>query len=70
VLAESGVKLDALVFSGADRLERAFAEALDPRPELLVATRGSAGGSYETAGAGGGVAAAPAGTDRGCLRLR
>jgi ribokinase len=48
VLAESGVKLDALVFSDRDELESAFARALEPRPALLVATRGAEGGSYET----------------------
>ena len=49
VLAESGVKLDALVFSDRDELESSFARALEPRPTLLVATRGADGGRYETA---------------------
>jgi ribokinase len=49
VLAESGVPLDALVYSDRDELESAFARALDPRPALLVATRGDEGGRYETA---------------------
>jgi ribokinase len=49
VLAESGVALDALVYSDRDELESAFARALDPRPALLVATRGADGGRYETA---------------------
>jgi ribokinase len=48
-LAEAGVKLDALVFSDADELERGFARELRPRPDLLVATHGGAGGHYETA---------------------
>jgi ribokinase len=47
-LAEAGVKLDALVFSDADELERGFASELRPRPDLLVATHGGAGGRYET----------------------
>lgn len=49
VLHEAGVRLDALVFSDFDELERGFARALEPRPALLVATRGSEGGRYETA---------------------
>jgi ribokinase len=49
VLAETGVGLDALVFSDRDELESAFARALEPRPRLLVATRGAGGGRYETA---------------------
>ena len=48
VLGEAGIGLDALVFSDRDELELAFARALEPRPALLVATRGSEGGSYET----------------------
>jgi ribokinase len=47
-LAEAGVKLDALVFSDADELERGFASELRPRPDLLVATHGGGGGRYET----------------------
>ncbi len=49
VLAASGVALDALVYSDRDELESAFALALQPRPALLVATRGAEGGRYETA---------------------
>jgi ribokinase len=49
VLAEEGVRLDALVYSDRDELETAFARALDPPPTLLVATRGAEGGRYETA---------------------
>jgi ribokinase len=49
VLAESGIALDALVYSDRDELESALALALEPRPALLVATRGADGGRYETA---------------------
>ena len=60
VLAETGVALDALVYSDGDELESAFAQALQPRPALLVATRGSDGGRFETAGGETGTwAAAP-----------
>jgi ribokinase len=48
VLAKSGVGLDALVYSDRDELETAFALALEPRPALLIATRGADGGRYET----------------------
>lgn len=48
VLAESGIELDALVYSDRDELESTVARALDPRPRLLVATRGPDGGRYET----------------------
>jgi ribokinase len=48
VLADSGLALDALVYSDRDELESAFAMALNPRPALLVATRGADGGRYET----------------------
>jgi ribokinase len=60
VLHEEGVRLDALVYSDRDELEIAFAQALDPPPTLLVATRGDEGGRYETAqGQTGSWAAAP-----------
>lgn len=49
VLAKSGIELDVLVYSDRDELESAFALALEPRPALLVATRGAEGGRYETA---------------------
>ncbi len=63
VLSDGGVKLDALVFSDADDLERGFARTLDPRPGLLVATSGAGGGRYEAAGGASGrwPAAAPPG---------
>lgn len=47
VLAQVGVRLDALVYSDQDELETRFARSLDPRPSLLVATRGAEGGRYE-----------------------
>jgi ribokinase len=49
VLHEEGVRLDALVFSDRDELEVDFARAIEPSPSVLVATRGSDGGRYETA---------------------
>ena len=49
VLAQEGVRLDALVYSDLDELETSFARSLDPRPSLLVATRGAEGGRYEMA---------------------
>jgi ribokinase len=48
VLTEAGIGLNALVYSDEDELESAFARALEPRPALLVATRGSHGGRFET----------------------
>jgi ribokinase len=48
VLADSAVRLDALVYSERDEHESAFAGALEPRPGVLVATGGSDGGRYET----------------------
>jgi len=48
-LADSGVRLDALVYSDRDELESSIARALEPRPGVLVATRGPDGGRYETA---------------------
>jgi ribokinase len=49
VLGEAGVELDALVFSEDDELERAAADRLEPRPGVLVGTRGAQGGRYVTA---------------------
>src|SRR5204862_6901783 len=48
VLAASSIELDGLVYSDRDELESAFARALQPRPRVLVATRGADGGRYET----------------------
>jgi ribokinase len=60
VLMETGVALDALVYSDEDELESSFARGLEPRPALLVATRGFKGGRFETAdGKSGRWAAAP-----------
>ena len=50
ILADSAVELDALVYSDRDELESALARALEPRPRLLVASRGADGGRYEAAG--------------------
>ena len=50
VLADSAIELDALVYSDRDELESALARALEPRPRLLVASRGADGGRYEAAG--------------------
>lgn len=59
VLAGADIELDALVYSDKDELESAFARALEPRPRVLVATRGSDGGRYETEDGEGTWAAAP-----------
>jgi ribokinase len=47
-LAEAGVVLDALVYSERDEFELSMARAMEPRPALLIATRGAEGGRYET----------------------
>jgi ribokinase len=49
VLAESSVRLDALVYSENDEFEATLARALEPRPGILVATRGAEGGTWEDA---------------------
>lgn len=49
-LAAEGVLLDALVGSGRDPDERYTPGSLEPPPRLAVATAGSAGGTYVTAG--------------------
>jgi ribokinase len=48
-LVESGMAVDVLVYSDRDEYESSIALALDPRPGILVATRGADGGRYETA---------------------
>jgi ribokinase len=40
--------LDALVYSHRDEFESSIARDLEPRPALLIATRGVDGGRYET----------------------
>jgi ribokinase len=47
-LVQAGVQLDALVRSGTDAGER-YPGGLEPRPRLVVATAGTAGGSFELA---------------------
>jgi ribokinase len=49
VLTEARVPLDVLVYSDRDEFESALARRIEPRPALLVATRGADGGRYETA---------------------
>ncbi len=63
VLGEAGVGIDALVFSDEDEDERAAASELTPKPALMVATRGAAGGGYSTTDGSSGTweAAAPPG---------
>ncbi len=46
--ALDAVAADAIVFSANDDDERMAAEALTPQPALMVATEGSAGGSWRT----------------------
>ena len=48
-LEAAAVRLDALVSSAQDPAER-YAGELDPPPELVVRTEGSAGGTYEPGG--------------------
>jgi ribokinase len=46
-LVEAGVEIDALVFSGGDAEEVAWAERLKPlHPRYMVATRGATGGTW------------------------
>jgi ribokinase len=54
-LAAAGVRVDALVFSDEDEYERGLAAEMEPRPDLLVATRGAAGGRYERVDGGSGT---------------
>jgi ribokinase len=44
-----GVRLDALVLSGDDRIEQQAADGLDGSAEVVVRTEGGRGGSYVTA---------------------
>ena len=60
-IAASGVELDALVASRADRGERYETGQLDPPPRAVVRTAGAAGGEWETATETGTWKAAPLG---------
>lgn len=42
-----GVRIDALVGSGKDRLEQLDPDALDPAPDLVVTTAGKEGGTWQ-----------------------
>ncbi len=44
-----GIRIDALVGSGKDRLEQLDPDALDPAPELIVTTAGKDGGTWHAA---------------------
>jgi ribokinase len=44
-----GIRIDALVGSGKDRLEQLDPDALDPAPELIVTTAGKEGGAWHAA---------------------
>jgi ribokinase len=44
-----GIRIDALVGSGKDRLEQLDPDRLDPAPELVVTTAGSEGGTWHGA---------------------
>ena len=45
----SGIRIDALVGSGKDRLEQLDPDALDPAPTLIVTTAGKEGGTWHAA---------------------
>ncbi len=64
MLAEAGVAIDALVFSGGDAVERAGAERLGGGASATVATAGAQGGTWRAAGGAEGRwrAAPPAGS--------
>jgi ribokinase len=49
-IAASGVRVDALVGSASDPEESRDLHQLDPTPDLLVMTQGSAGGTYTPRG--------------------
>jgi ribokinase len=42
-----GIRIDALVGSGKDRLEQLDPDALDPPPELVITTAGKEGGTWQ-----------------------
>jgi ribokinase len=43
----AGIRIDALVGSGKDRLEQVDPDALDPPPELIITTAGKEGGTWQ-----------------------
>lgn len=43
----SGIRIDALVGSGKDRLEQVDPDTLDPPPELIITTAGKEGGTWQ-----------------------
>ncbi len=45
--ALNGIRIDALVGSGKDRLEQLDPDALDPPPELVITTTGKEGGTWQ-----------------------
>lgn len=59
--ALSGVRLDALVYSAEDEVERGAVARVRPQADLVVATEGQRGGRYESVAGGrsGRFAAAP-----------
>jgi ribokinase len=63
-LEDPGVRLDALVYSASDEVERAWAERLADRARLLVATEGEAGGRWWGESQGRWRAAPPSGPPR------
>jgi ribokinase len=42
-----GIRIDALVGSGKDRLEQVDPDTLDPPPELIITTAGKEGGTWQ-----------------------
>ena len=42
-----GIRIDALVGSGKDRLEQVDPDTLDPAPELVITTAGEEGGTWQ-----------------------
>jgi ribokinase len=59
-LVEAGVELDALVHSGTDPGETYEPGQIEPKPKLVVTTRGREGGTFTTDGRSGSFAAAEA----------
>jgi ribokinase len=63
-LSESGVAIDALVFSAHDEHEAEWARVLEPRTRLLVATSGAEGGRWRGESSGRWEAVPPPGPPR------